>query len=192
METIKNLAMEIDQLTDQSRKLSHEAMAKINPLHEQRHKLIDKIRGMYLEHINQYRGKYYRIKPEYAKEKGFVSFDTFMILGFPDIDHIYQNYIPIMRIRRHHGLLPRSVYFEIDYFDLELPRVKCYDYPDFDAFDQFIENCDEITREEFDATALEWIHKSIESRMRPPIDIQNDDDMSDAVDVLKEDEDETK
>jgi len=193
IETLRHLQEEIRSIEQVEKEKMREVSKKIfDPLHEKKLGVVKTMESFHKIYINDMRGKHYRMKPD--KNCPFMRGSTaFMILGYQEeTKSVLTTHIPVLSLVVRHLL---SGTHDIRYHEHLL-----YIPPDFyrdaassyEAFIRFLDECcEEISDEEFHRLFIDTISNVEEANMKIiPKKEEDDDDMSDAVDVIEESEDE--
>jgi len=193
IETLKHLQEEIDSIEKIEREKYQEVSEQIfDPLHEKKLSCIKTLESFHKQCINDMRGKHYRMKPD--KYCPFMRGSAaFMILGYTDeTESVLTTHIPVLSLFVGHLLSGKQ--------DIRYQEYPVYISPTFyedttSSYERFIrfldECCEEISAEEFHRLFIDTVSNVEEANMKIiPKKEEDDDDMSDAVDVIDESEDE--
>lgn len=193
IETLRHLQDEIDSIEQVEREKMREVSEKIfDPLHKKKLSCVKTMESFHKQYINDMRGKHYRMKPD--KYCPFMRDSmAFMIIGYTDeTDSILTTHIPVLSLVVSHLLSGRQV---IRYHE-HLVYIPSTFYKDmktsYEGFIRFLdEYCEEISAEEFHKIFIDAVSDVEEANMMIiPKKDEDDDDMTDTVDVIDESEDE--
>lgn len=192
IETLRHLHEEIDSIERVEKEKMREVSEKIfDPLHEKKLVVIDTIENFHKWYINDMRGKHYRMKPD--KNCPFMRGSiAFMILGYPDdTKSVITTHIPVLSLVVSHLLSGKQ---DIRYHE-HLVYIPPNFYKDakssYERFMRFLDECcEEISLDEFNKLFSYTVY-NVEVANMTIIQKkeEDDDDMSDAVDVIDESED---
>ena len=192
IETLRHLQEEIDSIERVEREKMKEVSEQIfDPLHEKKLSCVKTLESLHKQCINDMRGKHYRMKPD--KYCPFMRGSmAFMILGYTDeTDTILTTHVPVLSLVVSHLLSGKH---DIRYHEhlIYIPPTLYIDAKSsYEAFIRFLdEYCEEISAEEFHKLFIATVSNVEEANMTIiPKKEKDDDDMSDAVDVIEESED---
>ena len=191
IETLQHLQEELDSIESVEREKRKEVSEQIfDPLHEKRRCVRETIKNLHKIYVNYLRGKYYRMKPD--KQCMFMSGSiAFMIIGYVNENYpVLLEHIPVLSLTVYQLL---SEIKQIDYheYDVSVPPTFYRDAKSsYERFIRFLdEYCEEISDEEFHELLIDTVKQVEEFNMTIIPKEEDDDDMSDSVDVIDESED---
>ena len=191
IETLRHLYEELDATQEIEREKMKEVSEQIfDQLHEKICCVHETIRSFHKQYINDMRGKHYRMKPD-NKCMFMRGSIAFMIVGYVDEnDPILTDHVPVLSLTVGHRLTGIK---DISYheYPVSVPPTFYRDAKSpYERFIRFLdEYCEEITAEEFHRLFIDTVSNVEEANMKIiPKKEEDDDDMSDAVDVIDESE----
>lgn len=194
IETLRHLQEEIDSIEQIEKEKHREVSKKIfNPLQEKWLSCVKTMESFHTQYINDMRGKHYKMKPD--KNCPFMRGSiAFMILGYQEeTKSVLTTHIPVLSLVVRHLVSGKQ--------DIQYDEHLVYIPPDlygdakssYEGFIRFLdEYCEEISAEEFHKLFIDTVKQVEEANLTVILKTEeNDDDMSDAVDVIEESEDDS-
>jgi len=193
IEMLKHLQEEIDSIEKIEREKMKEVSEQIfDPLHKKELSCIKTLESFHKRYINDLRGKYYRMKPDKLCRfmRGSIAF---MIIGYVnENDMILLEHVPVLSLTVGQPLTGTK---HIDYHEYSVSVPPTFYRDATSSYERFIrfldEYCEEISDEEFHKLFIDTVKQVEKFNLTViPKTEEDDDDMTDAVDVIDESEDE--